>query len=315
MSAGLTAWVFPGQGSQEPGMGRDLYDSSAAARALFDQADGILGRGLSQICFEGAADAVNDTANAQPAIYVMSLACLAAAKEADALTGKAAFANAAFANPSFVAGHSLGEYSALAAAGALDFDEGLRLVETRGRLTQSAAESTPGRMAAVLGLEAPAVAAVCEETGAELCNINAPGQIVIGGRSEAVNQACALALKRGAKRAIPLDVTGAFHTSLMQPAAAPMREAVAVSGLRAPRIPFVANDRAAAITDAEEIANELVHQLTHPVQWVRCVEYMAQHGVTEFVEFGPGRVLSGLIKRIVPGARTQNINKAPLVRT
>ena len=299
--SGLTAWVFPGQGAQEPGMGRDAYDASPAARQCFDRADEILGRTLSRLCFEGPAEELGDTANSQPAMFVTSMAYLAAARERDDLGHDAAF----------VAGHSLGEYSALCAAEALAFDEGLRLVETRGRVTKDAGARTPGRMAAVLGLDEAAVADVCSEAGAELCNVNAPGQIVIGGTLEAVERACALALERGAKRAIPLDVSAAFHTSLMAPAADAMREAIARSSLRDPRIPIVTNDRALPLESAKEIGDELVFQLTHPVRWVQCVEYMVEQGVTNFIEIGPGRVLTGLIKRIAPGVKVRNINAVP----
>ena len=298
---GLTAWVFPGQGAQEPGMGRDVYDASPAARRCFDRADEILGRPISRLCFEGSAEELGDTANSQPAMYVTSLAYLAAARERDDLGDDAAF----------VAGHSLGEYTALCAADGLEFEAGLRLVETRGRVTKEAGALAPGRMAAVLGLDEAGVAVVCAEAGAELCNINAPGQIVIGGTLEAVERACALALERGAKRAIPLDVSAAFHTSLMAQAADAMREAIVASSLRDPRIAIVANDRAQPLQNAKEIGDELVFQLTHPVRWVQCVEYTVEQGVTKFVEIGPGRVLTGLIKRIAPGVEVRNINAMP----
>jgi len=296
----MVAWVFPGQGAQEPGMGRDLYEKYGSARDLFDRADTILGRKLSTLCFEGPTDELNKTANSQPAIYVTSLACLAAAREAGVVPGDAAY----------VAGHSLGEYTALAASGAFDFDAGLRLVEERGRLTAAAAEARRGSMAALLGLDEAAAQAACDEAGAEVCNFNAPGQIVIGGDTDAIERACALAIERGAKRAIPLDVSGAFHTSLMQPAVEPFAQAVSSTGIRTPRIPFVANKTAVATTDAAEIAAELVYQLTHPVRWVQCVEYLAANGVTSAIEFGPGRVLTGLIKRIAPGMGLTNINTA-----
>ena len=298
---GLTAWVFPGQGAQEPGMGRDVYDASPAARRCFDRADEILGRPISRLCFEGSAEELGDTANSQPAMYVTSLAYLAAARERDDLGDDAAF----------VAGHSLGEYTALCAADGLEFEAGLRLVETRGRVTKEAGALAPGRMAAVLGLDEAGVAVVCAEAGAELCNINAPGQIVIGGTLEAVEQACAVALERGAKRAIPLDVSAAFHTSLMAPATDAMREAIVASSLRDPRIRIVTNDRAQPLSNAKAIGDELVFQLTHPVRWVQCVEYMVEQGVTKFVEIGPGRVLTGLIKRIAPGVEVRNINALP----
>jgi len=282
-------------------MGRDAFDASPAARQCFERADEVLGRSISQLCFGGPAEELGDTANSQPAIYVTSLAYLAAARERGDLGDDAAF----------VAGHSLGEYTALCAADGLDFEAGLRLVETRGRVTKEAGAVAPGRMAAILGLDEAAVSEVCSEAGAELCNINAPGQIVIGGTLEAVDRACTLALGRGAKRAVPLDVSAAFHTSLMAPAADAMRGAIAASSLRDTHIPIVANDRAQPLSHANDIGDELVFQLTHPVRWVQCVEYMVEQGVTKFVEIGPGRVLTGLIKRIAPGAASSNINTVP----
>jgi [acyl-carrier-protein] S-malonyltransferase len=279
-------------------MGRDLFDAHAAARELYERADVILGRSISSLCFEGPDSELNKTFNSQPAIYLTSLACLAAARACGALSD----------DPAFVSGHSLGEYTALTAAGALDFEAGLRLVETRGRVTQAAADATPGAMAAIMGLDEAATEGVCRDAGAELCNINSSAQIVIGGTKESIARACALALERGAKRAIPLDVGGAFHTSLMASAVPEMEAAVTAAAIRSPRIPVVTNDTARSTTDAATIRRELTFQLAHPVRWVQCVEYMAAEGVTTFVEIGPGRVLSGLIKRIAPTAQTKNIN-------
>lgn len=279
-------------------MGRDLYDTSPTARTIFDRADAVLGRPISALCFDGPSEELSDTANAQPAIYVASLACLEAAREAGAVSG----------DPLFVAGHSLGEYSALAAAGALTFEGGLRLVAERGRLTAAAAREAPGAMAALLGLDVEAAEAACAEAGAEVCNVNAPGQIVIGGPPEAVSKACELAQQRGARRAVMLEVSGAFHTSLMRPAVEPFAQAVSSIGITAPRVPFVSNRTGEATTDPAEIADALVYQLTRPVRWTACVEHMVSHGVRSVIEFGPGKVLTGLIKRIAPEIALRNIN-------
>jgi [acyl-carrier-protein] S-malonyltransferase len=278
-------------------MGRDLYDAFPSVKTLYESADEVLGRPLSKLCFEGPAEDLSLTFNAQPAIFLTSIACLTAARECGIAD------NAAVAS-----GHSLGEYSALCAAGALTFEDGIGLVETRGRLTHAAALATPGGMAAILGLDEAAAKTVCDEAGAELCNINAPGQLVIGGLKDAVAKACELALARGAKRAIPLDVSGAFHTSLMQPAVAEFEAALAATPIAEPTIPVVTNDTAAVTSGPDAIRAELAFQLTHPVRWVQCVEYIAASGVTEFIEFGPGRVLTGLIKRIASGSALRNIN-------
>jgi [acyl-carrier-protein] S-malonyltransferase len=295
-----TAWVFPGQGAQEVGMGRDLYERSTAVRDLFDRADAALGRAISTLCFEGPAEELGQTANAQPALYVTSLACLEAAREGGVIDG----------DPAFVAGHSMGEYTALAAAGALGYESGLKLVEERGRLTQAAAEARPGSMAALLGMDESAARQLCADTATEVCNFNAPGQVVIGGDAAAVAAACKLATERGAKRAIPLDVGGAFHTSLMRPAVEPFGRAVSSAGLRSPGSPFVSNKTASAMTDPDEIGEALVYQLTHPVRWVECVRYVEASGVSAIIEFGPGRVLTALVKRIAPGIALRNIGGA-----
>ena len=300
MPDGLTAWVFPGQGAQETGMGADLHERFPESRDLFDRADAALGRSISKLCFQATSDELGRTANAQPAIYVTSLACLAAARASGAVEGP----------PSFVAGHSMGEYTALAAAGAFDFEAGLKLVEERGRLTQAAADTRPGSMAALLGLDDDAARKLCADTATEVCNFNAPGQIVIGGDSDAVAVACTLATERGARRAIPLDVTGAFHTSLMQPAVDAFAEAVSSTEMRSPDTPFVSNKTAAAMTSANEIGQALVYQLTHPVRWVECVKFMESQGVSSIIEFGPGRVLTGLVKRIAPAITLRNVNGA-----
>ena len=316
------AWIFPGQGSQKAGSGRDLYEASPAARRVFQRADAALGFPLSELCFHGPENILRQTINAQPAIMAVSLACLEAAHEAGLLASGQAAAprqgppdggpsgpvRARLGEPAFVAGHSLGEYTALVAAGAVDLEDGLRLVRERGRLMQMASEERPGTMAAILGLDEETAAALCRETGAQVCNLNAPGQIVIGGTLAAVEAALDLARQRGARRAIALNVSGAFHTDLMTPAAKGMARALEGVTLRDPRVPVLANGSARPLTSARQIRDELLYQLDHPVRWQRSVEYMANAGVDTFIELGPGQVLTGLVSRIVPGARLLNID-------
>jgi len=280
-------------------MGRDLFDSSDAARAIFEQADAILGYAVSTLCFEGPEDRLQETQHAQPALFVTSIACLEAARERSVVSGSP---------PAFVAGHSLGEYTALYAAGALTFKDGLRLVQERGRLMQEAANQQAGTMAALLGLEEDAVDAICNEAGAEVCNLNAPGQIVIGGAESAVQAAMALALERGARRSVRLKVGGAFHTSFMQPAVAGMERAAAETPFADASPPVVANTTAEPLTEAAALREELVHQLARPVQWHRSITYLAAQGVDSVVEFGPGRVLTGLVRRIDRSINARNIS-------
>jgi len=296
--AGAVAWVFPGQGSQEVGCGADLYEASPAARRVFQRADAALGFALCELCFHGPEDVLRQTVNTQPAVVAVSLACLEASREAGLLATE----------PAFVAGHSLGEYTALVAAGALDVEGGLRLVRERGRLTQMADEERPGIMAALLGLDEETAVALCRETGARVCNLNAPGQIVIGGTLAAVESALEVARQRGARRAVRLNISGAFHTDLMTPAVKGMARALEEVELRDPQIPVLANGSACPLTTARQVRDELLYQLDHPVQWQRSVEYMANAGVDTFVELGPSQVLTGLIRRIVPGARLLNID-------
>jgi [acyl-carrier-protein] S-malonyltransferase len=280
-------------------MGRDLFDGSSAARDVFELADSVLGYPVSKHCFEGPADQLQETQNAQPALFTASVACLEAARDLGGLpTG----------TPAFVAGHSLGEYTALYAAGALGLEDGLRLVRERGRLMQQAAERSPGTMAALLGLDETAVSAICDEMGAEICNLNAPGQVVIGGAPPAVEAALALALERGAQRGVRLKVSGAFHTSSMAPAAEGMARAVAETPLRDPQVPVVANTTAQPLTSAADVHDELVQQLVRPVQWQLSVEYLRRRGVGSVIEFGPGKILTGLIRRIDRSLTVRNVS-------
>jgi [acyl-carrier-protein] S-malonyltransferase len=297
------AWVFPGQGAQAVGMGRDLYERYDAAREIFDAADHALGFKLSTLCFEGPEDELRQTVNTQPAIVTTSIACFAAAYgRLDDVKGA----------PAFVAGHSLGEYSALIAAGSLDFRDGVRLVRERGRLMQDAGERNPGTLAAVMGADEAVVEEVCQDTGAEICNVNGAGQIVIGGTREAVVRALELAKARGAKIA-PLNVSGAFHSSLMRPAMEGMRRALSLSSLIDPRIPIIGNCEGKPLTTARAIKDELEQQVASAVQWQRSVEYMLRAGVSTFVEIGPGRALTGLIRRIARGASVRNVGDASAI--
>ena len=296
------AFVFPGQGSQYVGMGRDLYETYPEARAVFDEADEILGFDLSRLCFEGPKEELDDTINTQPAIFAMSIACLKALNPLFSL------------NPLFCAGHSMGEYTALVAAGALDFADGLKLVRERGRLMKEAGEKHLGGMAAIIGLDAERVEEICQKASFQLpassiqiANYNSPGQIVISGHREALERAMELARERGAKRVVPLAVSIASHSPLMQPAAEMLRRVVEATPFRKARIPIVANVTARPIAEPEEVREELVDQLISPVRWVESIEYMIAQGVTTFVEIGPKSVLTGLIRRIDKSVRTLNV--------
>jgi [acyl-carrier-protein] S-malonyltransferase len=285
MSATPTAgWVFPGQGSQAVGMGRALAEADPAAAALFRAADETLGWPLSQAIFAGPAEQLQQTDVQQPAIVVTSVAYWQALERRGQLPA-----------PACVAGHSLGQYSALVATGALALPDALRLVAERGRLMQRHGE---GAMAAVLNLEAAAVAALAAEAGVEVANVNAPGQVTISGRRAAVEAAMALAQARGARRVVLLPVSAAFHSSLMQPVVDGLRPLVEAVPLAAPRAPVISNVDARALTTPAELRRELLDHICAPVQWVATIEAMLAAGVGEIVEIGPGRVLSGLVRRI-----------------
>ena len=300
--AARVAYVFPGQGAQAVGMGRDLYEAFPAARAVFDEADAALGFALSALCFEGPAEELTRTINAQPALLTTSYACLAAARETGALPAA-----------DFVAGHSLGEYTALAAAGALSFGDAVRLARERGRLMHEAGLLQPGTMAAILGLDEGVLAEICRETGTVIANFNCPGQLVISGGVDSVARAVELAAARGASRTVTLQVSGAFHSPLMQPAVEGMKAALAAVAFRDAAVPVIANVTARPVTQADDIRRELLDQLTSPVRWQRSMEYAIARGVTRIIEIGPGRVLTGLMRRIDRSVETANIGDAAAI--
>lgn len=288
-----TAFLFPGQGSQFVGMGRDLYRREPAARAVYDRADAQLGFSLSRLCFEGPEEELTDTVNQQPALFTTSLAAWETIR-----------ARGGLPPADYVAGHSLGELSALAAAGSLSFDDGLRLVRRRGEAMKAAGEQQPGGMAALIGLDADAVASLCaqaaDQTGlpVQVANDNCPGQVVISGDATALSRAVELAQSAGARKVVPLPITIAAHSALMTPAATLFAEAVDATPIQPPRLPVIANVGARPLTSVEDIRAELKAQLTSPVAWTGTIRYLSEQGVDAYVEVGPGDVLLGLVKRI-----------------
>ncbi|MCC6176016.1 MAG: ACP S-malonyltransferase [Chloroflexi bacterium] len=298
------AFVFPGQGCQYVGMGKALYEASEAARQIFHQADQTLGFALTKLMFEGPDDELEDTINAQPAILTLSVACLAALKEKWTELGKAV-------HPVFVAGHSLGEYSALVAAEVLDFSDALTLVRERGRLMKETSEHRPGGMAAVVGLDRDTLQAICDVAGElgiiVLANTNSPDQMVISGELGALDRAVDLARERGARAVVPLRISIASHSPLMQQAAMQLAELIAALQLRDPVTPMVANIQGKILMTAEDVRIHMAEQLTLPVEWTRSVREMIESGVDTFVEIGPGQVLSRLIKRISRDVRAMTL--------
>lgn len=284
------AFIFPGQGSQAVGMGKDLFDGVEASRRVFNSADEKLGFSLSQIIFEGPQDTLTLTYNAQPALMTASIAVLEKLKESGI-------------HPDFVAGHSLGEYTALVAGGVLSFEDAVYAVRKRGEYMNEAVPAGVGAMAAILGMSAGELLEVTEKItkdgfSVQLANLNCPGQIVISGTAEGVEKASSLAKEKGAKRAIPLDVSGPFHSELMKPAADKLKRVLDEVELHDASIPVVANVTAKQVKDSSQIKDLLVEQLYSPVQWEQSINEMIANDVTTFIEIGPGKVLSGLVKKI-----------------
>jgi [acyl-carrier-protein] S-malonyltransferase len=292
------AFLFPGQGSQQMGMGRDVAESSPAARLVFEAADEVLGFSLSRLCFDGPDDELTLTSNAQPAIMTTSLAIFAAAVESGTLARR----------PAYLAGHSLGQYTALVVAGALSFADALRLVRERGRLMAEAGESQPGTMAAIVGLDEEAVSLICDESGAEPCNYNLESQVVVGGTPEAVERARELAKERGGK-GLPIKVSGAFHTSLMKPAADELADALRDVHAYEPAIPVISNVTGVPVAK-DEVLSDLATQVIRPVRWHQSITYMSGNGVRQFVEIGSGQVLTAIMKRHSTDLEIVTLNSA-----
>jgi [acyl-carrier-protein] S-malonyltransferase len=293
----MKAYVFPGQGSQFPGMGKDLYDQSGQARELFEEANRIISFHLTDVMFTGTEEDLKQTRVTQPAIFLHSVVLAAVAGDFQ---------------PDMVAGHSLGEFSALVAAGALTFADGLRLVAQRAEAMQKACEMNPSTMAAVLGLDAAVVEQVCAAVDDVVvaANYNTPGQLVISGSRRGVEIACVKLKEAGAKRALPLQVGGAFHSPLMEPAQAELAAAIENTPFRAPVCPIYQNVNALPSKDTAAIKANLIAQLTAPVRWTQTVQNMVKDGATTFIECGPGKVLQGLIKKISPEVVTGTVAPA-----
>ncbi len=294
----MTAYVFPGQGAQFSGMGKDLYESSEKAKALFEKANEILGFDITKVMFEGSDEDLKETKVTQPAVYLHSVI---KALVQDNI------------NPDMVAGHSLGEFSALVVAGALSFEDGLRLVAQRADAMQKACEINPSTMAAVLRLEDDKVEEICQQISEELgevlvaANYNCPGQLVISGSDKAIDEACIRMKEAGAKRALKLPVGGAFHSPLMEPAREQLAAAIENTEFSKPKCPIYQNATAKAAVEVDEIKANLIAQLTAPVKWTQSVKNMVANGATSFIECGPGKVLQGLVNKIEPGVEVSGV--------
>ena len=293
------ALIFPGQGAQYVGMGKDLYQQFPAAKVIFEKANHILGFDIAKLCFEGPKEELTRTDVCQPAILTASIAALRALESVSPLSGQIV--------PKAVLGLSLGEYTALVAAGSLTFEDAVSLVRKRGQFMEEASRQNPGTMASVIGLSLEETKKVCVETGAEIANLNSPGQIVISGMKEKVEAASNLAKERGARKVIPIDVSGAFHSSLMEPAAQRMKTEIDKIGIKPPKIQVVTNVNAGYESSPGDIKDNLVAQVKSSVLWEDSIKFLAGQGIKRYIEVGPGKVLAGLLRRIDPALECLNV--------
>lgn len=293
------SYLFAGQGSQYVGMGKDLYDTFPAAKAVFDNADKVLGFSISKLCFEGPLEELTKTNNAQPAIVTMSIAALETFRSN----------SVAVSNPDFVAGLSLGEYSALVAAEAMRFEDAVYLVRRRGEFMEEEARNNPGKMLSIIGLDLIKVKEVCVEANTQIANLNCPGQVVVSGAAQEIERAQVLAKEKGAKLAVILEVSGAFHSSFMQGATIKLARELEKIKINSPQIPIVCNVTGKPANSAQEIKDNLIKQVASSVLWEGSMDFILSKGVQNFIEFGPGKVLKGLMRRINSTAQVVNIEK------